>query len=171
VVPAVRPPFTTAQRTEIAQLTKQAEELYDLYAKARGAGSPEADALLGDAARAAQALIRQVVQLMGLPPSYADRIRFDANFFGSGHTDIKGNVGIIGWNVITGDGAAVVSTIAHEAAHLYQRDRDNLTLEKFDAKRDFYESEATRIAEDYLRKLGYPEATIRALRGYSVEVK
>jgi hypothetical protein len=170
-VPTSQRPLTPAQRAEMTRLMNEAAQLHDLYQKARDAGSPETPELAGYATMAAEAAVRRIAAMMGLPPSYAARIRFDPGHDGVASTSIDENLSSIGWSAFSGDESKLVAVIAHEAAHLFQRDRDNLTITTFDAKRDSYESEATRIQEEYLRKLGYSEEAIRVLRTYSVDVK
>jgi hypothetical protein len=170
VAPTRRSYMAASERAEVAQLTKTAENLFDEYQKAVAANLPVVDAY--NAAKAAgDKLVARLVQIMGLPPSYASRIHFQPDSIDNGWTNPDTKQAYIGWGLVTADGAGVIEAIAHEAAHLYQIDRDGLNRAKFDANRATYESEATRMAEDYMRRLGYDEATIRALRPYAVPEK
>jgi hypothetical protein len=77
---------------------------------------------------------------------------------------------VIGWNAIVAEGEMVIATIAHEAAHLYQMDH-GMTRDAYAKNPAKYEGEATRMQEEYLKRLGYGPDVINGTRRYSTDLQ
>ncbi len=170
-VVANRGALASSERQEIANRVAQAEQSYDDLQQAELSHSPLVPALRTETIRVAEKLIQDVARMIGLPAHLAQRIGYDIELDVPGVTRLATNRAFIGPAAIgKGGPEMLVATIIHEAVHLHQRDRDKLSSAAYDAQRAAYEAEATRISEDYMRKLGYSEEVIRNVRRYAVDV-